>query len=666
MPDSLRIFITCAILSPLVFLAVALGLNIWRKRSDFLGKYLSGFYCFAAGVFLALTIILFPVSAQSYAEDFNFWGIRALFLSIHTAMRCFILDGELDMMNAATVHLPQAFRLWYTFYGAVLYVLAPVMTVGFILSFFRNFTTKMRIAWQSRKPVFYFSELNHTALTLAADVREKNPDALIVFADVYPEDGEDSYEMRKEAERIRAFCVRDDVEDLISRKNDRQVEYFLIGEEQGENMSQAVTIAEASMGLFNKKIFVFSDSEEDEGIIESVDWTPQISLARKEAERTKLSEVEFNKQIMKLRLVNVQKQLAWSIVAQKELFECIRKDENGENVLSALIIGFGRYGTEFFKTLLWFGQMAGCRLEINIVDIADGSDPEKPDAESLISWKMPGVLLHNDERVPGEDFYSVRTFSGINAGSGAFRDMFLNADGTPKDDETGRRLRRTTWILTSMGDDNANIGQALAMRRIFDQLNDVNTASGKPEGTELPRIFAIVLDNEKAEKLNSGKGLINYKEIPYHVRAIGKLSERYGYDAVYPKQTEDDAFRYHVEWDEAEREKQLRSAGNDAAKRAAIEEQFDRQRRENYIKYERFSYFRDSSIAKSLHKIAVHANPAISTEQELELEQMRWNAYMRTNGYLHGDRSDSRAKLHKELRRFEAKDEEQMKKNAGH
>ena len=244
--------------------------------------------------------------------------------------------------------------------------------------------------------------------------------------------------------------------------------------------------------------------------------------------------------------------------------------------------------------------------------------------------------------------------------------MFLNADGTPRDDENGRRLRRATWILASMGDDNANIGQALAMRRIFDQLYDVNTASEKPEKGELPRILAIVLDDEKAAKLNDEKGLFNYKEIPYHVTAIGNLSERYSYDAIYPKQTEDDAFRYHVEWDEAERENQLRSAGNDAAKRAAIEEAFDRQRRENYIKYERFSYFRDSSIAKSLHKIAVHADPSIGREQELELEQMRWNAYMRTNGYLHGDRSDSRAKLHKELRRFEALDEEQQKKNAGH
>ena len=35
---------------------------------------------------------------------------------------------------------------------------------------------------------------------------------------------------------------------------------------------------------------------------------------------------------------------------------------------------------------------------------------------------------------------------------------------------------------------------------------------------------------------------------------------------------------------------------------------------------------------------------------------MRWNAYMRVMGYLHGERSDSRAKLHKELRRFEGED----------
>ena len=666
MPGSNTIFVVCAILSPVVFLTASLGLNLWRKRSDFLGKYLSGFYCFAAGVFLALTIVLFPVSFQSYAEGFNFPGFRALLLSVHTAMRCFILDGELDMMNAATEHLPEAFRRWYTFYGAVLYVLAPVMTVGFILSFFRNFTAKLRIALQSGKPVFYFSELNKIALTLAADVREKNKDALIVFADVYPEDAEDSYEMRKEAESIRAFCVRDDITDLISRKNDRHAEYFLIGEDQNENISQAVTIAEGSMGLFNKKIFAFSDADTDSMILESVDWKPQIALAAKEAEKTAMDEIEFNKQIIKFRQVNIQKQLAWTTVADKELFECVRKDENGENVLSAMILGFGRYGKEFFKTLLWFGQMKGIRLEINIVDIADGSDPEKPAAREIITWEMPGVALHNEEKVPGEDYFSVRVFSGVNAMSGTFREMFLNADGSPKDDETGRRLRRTTWILASLGDDNANISAAASMRSIFDQLNDVNTANARPDKTELPRITAIVLDDEKAAMLGGegeGEGLVNYKGIPYHIVSIGSFRKRYSYDAVYQKQIEDDAFRYHVEWDEAERAKQLRDAGDDEEKKAEIEARFDRQRRENYIKYEHFSYFRDSSIAKSLHKEAVHANEDIGPEEELEIEQMRWDAYMRVNGYLHGDRSDSRAKLHKELRRFEATDEGQRGKN---
>ena len=646
----------CAILSPVVFFTVAQGLNIWRKHSEFLGRYLSGFYCFAAGVFLALTIVLYPVSFLSYEEGFNVSWLRTLFLSLHTAMRCFILDGELDMMNAATEQLPTALRLWYTFYGAVLYILAPVMTVGFILSFFRNFTAKLRIALQSGKPVFYFSELNRRALMLAADVRKKNPGALLVFTDVYPEDGEDSYEMRKEAEGVGAFCVRDGIEDLISKKKERQVEYFLIGEDQNENMSQGIAIAQASMGLFYKKIFVFSDSEEDGSILESVDWTPEIELARKEAPGSEADEVAFNRKIIKLRQVDIAKQLALTTVAKADLFECVRKDENGENVLSAMILGFGRYGKEFFKTLLWFGQMAGVRLEINIFDIADGSDPACPDARSYISLKMPGILLHNEREVSGEDFYSVRIFSGINVRSGEFRELFLKPDGSPKEDENGIRQRRTTWILSALGDDNVNIGAAMEMRQIFDQLYDVNTASDTPPSHELPRIQAVIFDSEKGSKVGGETGLMNYKGVPYHIRAIGSIEEQYRYDAIYPKKTEDDAFRYHIEWDEADREEQLRKAGDDAEKRAQIEELFRSKRRENYIKYEHFAYFRDSSIAKSLHKEVVHADPSISKETELMLEQMRWNAYMRVMGYLHGERSDSRAKLHKELRRFEGED----------
>ncbi len=39
-----------------------------------------------------------------------------------------------------------------------------------------------------------------------------------------------------------------------------------------------------------------------------------------------------------------------------------------EDRLSVLIVGFGQYGIEFFKTLLWYFQFEGYTLEITIID----------------------------------------------------------------------------------------------------------------------------------------------------------------------------------------------------------------------------------------------------------------------------------------------------------
>ena len=76
--------------------------------------------------------------------------------------------------------------------------------------------------------------------------------------------------------------------------------------------------------------------------------------------------------------------------------------------------------------------------------------------------------------------------------------------------------------------------------------------------------------------------------------------------------------------------------------------------------YMRCAYFRESSIAKAMHKRAmarscgtgkVHLHTCACEEcvERRITEHMRWNAYMRANGYRHGSKTDHIGKTHMDL-----------------
>jgi|GEM_PF-465614 len=78
---------------------------------------------------------------------------------------------------------------------------------------------------------------------------------------------------------------------------------------------------------------------------------------------------------------------------------------------------------------------------------------------------------------------------------------------------------------------------------------------------------------------------------------------------------------------------------------------------ELFKKYEQFEYFRHSSMTKEIHRqifedvITKDKNPEL-IKNRCEIEHMRWTAYMRSEGYIKGNRND-RAKIHNDLRPYQ-------------
>ncbi len=592
---------------------------------------------YVAGVFIATVLVFIPIYYVSYCFGDRYTFVRPLFLSLHNALRVFILDGEFDIVKKAVKGLCEPLHVAYSLYCAVLYVIAPVLTLGTVLSFFKNFVSEIRYRFCGKKTIYIFSKLNDGSMTLAKSIRNKYPDkkAVFVFTDVYEQDNEISHEFALEASHIHAICLKRDVTqlDILSKKGD--VEIFLIDENEAENVSQASLLTEQFNRVNKKqniKIFVFAKGRENGYIIDSLNYGNLLDRALY---------AEFASHTFKIRRVNSVKQLVWRTIPKAGLFE---RCEN--KTISAMIAGIGSFGTEFFKMLVWYCQTEGYSLELNVFDKGRKTDSgEKYSIESVLARQCPELFQMNPCNRDGEARYDIKCYDGIDFSNDSFEKLW-------EDEATRKRLMRTSFVLVSLGNDDVNIETAVYLRSLFDRKKGIVATNRITDDEERPSIYAIVYDGVRSGVVSSGgdEFLKNHKAIPYHIHFIGSIEQQYDYDNVYDFDLEQEARRYHVEWLNVSYEEV-----KDARKKhydPALLPNMDTEKVTELIaadsSYEQYEYYRLSSLAKALHKkmLKDHQWPMTT-----KIEHIRWNAYMRTEGY--GDskgapRAD-RALLHDEL-----------------
>ena len=232
-------------------------------------------------------------------------------------------------------------------------------------------------------------------------------------------------------------------------------------------------------------------------------------------------------------------------------------------------------------------------------------------AEDRFCAQCPELMdpRYNGVYVDGEAQYYIRIHSGLEVDTKTFADRIQS-------------LKDATYVLVALGDDSLNIQTALRLRMLFEQCG------------AKPAIQAIVLSSDKRRAL---EGLRNYRGQPYQIDFIGDLESSCSEKVIIDSELEAEFWGYEY----------------------------------NYR----------SSIALAIHArakvlcgIAGAGKPeAQLTEQErtqLEtLEHRRWNAYMRSEGYIYSgspeksSRNDL-AKMHHDLVNFDALTEEEKRKDS--
>lgn len=667
---------------------------------------------FTISVFLAGVLLFLPARVlANWPPDVPGRVLQALrggLVAIGDSMRLFVMGSEWNDVRVNVVPKGSQLGTLTGVYCAFLYFLAPALTFGTVLHHFLNVFGAIYLRISHFRRIYLMSALNVQSVAIAEEIAGQRGKwgsrPLIVFADVFAREEEEDYELRRQAKAINAICLKRDISHLRFSSWGKPVEIFLLDENEAENLAQVRALTEAHREKPRDiSIYVYASTGYSEYILDSLDKGEHllhkqfVSWVRKNPEdvlyHSRWMEQSIpmggNFTVQRLDPVDmlVKKVLTWDRYGDyRKIFEEAPEDR----VIHMAILGMGRYGRHFFKTAAWFYQQYGYCVKFHVFDL----QKEPPDPEKQLMQECPELV--RPVRFPEQDDaqYEIRFFPGTDCLSGELAQKIRG------DEELGK----IQLVLVALGDDDRNIQAAMNVRQLFEQLYMETT--GKPMEACRPFIYALIEDERKYANLcgDGQKGsLVDYRGQNYEIRFVGMLEAQYSYGSIKTEDTrEETAFKCHLDW--LRKESQLRRCYEDAAMAgdSAYLRECRRFRRElekeqagvpvswndgdlfrgedgmvhydgpvnteallaEAKKYMRYAYFRNSSMAKALHKEALaQLLPPEKGHSDIcgcdrcitvrITEHMRWNAYTRSMGYRRNSvdgKNRSRAKLHGDLR----------------
>lgn len=607
-----------------------------HRRSAAPRRGISGYYLFVGCVFVSAWVMFFPICYQQFADQpVTLQWVDALFISAHNAIRLFVVDNDI-----ATVTDFLGGGGWldvaYTVMAAALYVLAPLLTVTFILSFFKNISSYFRY-WRSfNRVVHVFPGLNEQAVALATSLYEKSAKEkrffrdVIIFTDVIDHEDEETYELIGKAMAIHAILFRKDIASLnLGHRHQRRREmfFYLIEEDETEKIRHATSIMK-DYDFKNVTLYIFSAAVQCRLLFDS--------------------RPETNIRVIRINDIRALIYHELDLYGDRLFMNAARY--NG-NTISAVVIGLGKYGMEVLKTLVWYCQVSGFHLKIRAYE-------QKADAAESFRAQCPELMALNRNEIAGEAHYDIEILGGVDATANSFIGKL-------------EEVPDATYVFVCLGTDDRNILVSERVRTAYARINPLFK----------PDIETIVYDSEtkasmsmtwEAGKLeaqdsdNGITGIRNYKKQAYRIHMIGDLCSFYSYETLINSalvsQGEDIHLRYALSCAYNEKKKALgrpltpeEKAEIYPAVKASDGKGFWQQ-----------DYNYRSSVAKALFEnlrkrlveLGYLSLPGLDKEWDERtpdeclaigtVEHVRWNAYMRIDGYSRGPRNDL-AKTHPKL-----------------
>ncbi len=516
---------------------------------------------------------------------------------------------------------------FFGIYAFILNLAAPVAGGVIVFEVLAGIFPKIRLAfsylavWREKN---YFSELNERSLALAKSITDQSKGffrPVIIFTDAYSsKEDEKSSEWLAGAKAIGAICVREDLKNIPKAKKGKR-RIFLIDNIEIGNLQTLIDLSGKANSKYIRNADIYLFSQDD------------IYTRVEEQVRDKfVNEYGFKEEELNIYPVQSHRNIVTNLLTELPLYEpLVNKPKNADGVwdLNVTVMGTGETGTEMFLSAYWFGQILGCRLNINIV-----SKESKASFYERINYLNPEILRTADENDP---------ILCYNA-KGEKNEPYFKLNYIESDVRCQTLLEKiadTDYFMIALGSDADNLSVAEKVRRFVGQ------AHIKANTNKKTVITYIVYDSELCNTLNRKKHYSSFGGgADIYMRAFGSLNEVYGYNNIFMTKHEllakEIGKTYYAT--KADREKANKQRLNDNYNYWA------NLARAMHIKYKAFSLGLITScvfdseneddsahITKVANACARYKEEAVNLTQTKHslawLEHRRWNAFMRVKGF---------------------------------
>lgn len=192
----------------LAFLTIIIGIIIYflyYKNKKSVKKNV--FIALLTGV-IAMTILVFPLE-QNYENIFT-----RMLASFFYAIKCGGMGQDLGILSE--INMNDANGYMYFILMNILFILMPIITVGFILTFLENIFTKINLLLSKNKDLHVFSEVNEKSLLVA----KKLQNAKIVFTNASDKSKID----------LKALNMKEKITDIRIGDNKKEITFYMMSE----------------------------------------------------------------------------------------------------------------------------------------------------------------------------------------------------------------------------------------------------------------------------------------------------------------------------------------------------------------------------------------------------------------------------------------------------
>lgn len=469
----------------LAILALA-GFFAWKNRND-TSKWI---FCIMIGIFFSAFFIILPTEWIKEGKEMSAPTLYTLLSSLFYSFKT--LGGRQEISQLETMPLPGLAKMFYIVFNYIVFIAAPVLTSGLLLSFFGDMGGKMQYCL--RFPFIFkcyvFSEINENSLALARGIKNSPGRKTIVFCSTK----ETKKDLLAQAKDMGAILLYKSCKDLKVGWRFPQYEFCLISANEDNNIELAEAIITKNSKLKKPKVIInaFVESGTNTKFLES--------FAASNIGKSK----DGQKPTIELRCIDEIALFCNYLVYTHPLY-CTK---NHGNHISVAIIGCGRTGMRMLKTVYWAGQIDGYTLKIRVYDKNADKVREK------FYQQCPGLKDENTIQFVKADVETLE-----------FRDKLLEENNSFD----------ATYIVVAMGDDQLNFSTSDELFKIYRRSNGF-------DGEKMPEIFARVRSNLKSQSYVNENEFLTKR----HIHLFGTAESIFSKETLFNTELENLAFAVHL------------------------------------------------------------------------------------------------------------------------